>query len=216
MNLNELKERFQSELKVSIEKLQESNLYIQLKEKYDDLTPSMQKVVLWGSAAFFLYAFVSIPGDKYSNSQILVEEFESRRDLIRQMMKVHREASSSFDIPVAPDIQSLKSRIERDLRNARLLPDQILSVEPVLANSRLVPENLLSGQLDVKLTKLNIRQVVDLGFQIQSISPSVKLKDLSITAHPELKDYFDVSYSIITLSVPQNPGADNSASDKGR
>lgn len=216
MNLNELKERFQSELKVSVEKLQESNLYIQIKEKYDDLTPTMQKVVLWGGAVFFLYVFVSIPGDKYSNSQVLVEEFETRRDLIRQMMKVHREASSSFDIPVAPDVQSLKTRIERDLQNARLLPEQIVSVEPVSGNSKLVPENLLSGQLDVRLTKLNIRQVADLGFQIQSISPSVKLKDLSITAHPELKDYFDVSFSVITLSVPQNPAADDSASDKGR
>lgn len=216
MNLNELKERFQSELKISAEKFQESNLYIQLKEKYDDLNPSMQKIVLWGVSLFFLYLFISIPGDKYSNSQLLVEEFESRRDLIRQMMKVHREASGSFDIPVAPDITSLKSRIERDLQNARLLPDQIVSVEPASANSRVVPENLLSGQLDVKLTKLNIRQIADLGFQMQNISPSVKLKDMNITAHAELKDYFDVSYSMITLTVPQSPVVEDSATEKGR
>ncbi|MNY66926.1 hypothetical protein D3C86_2044270 [compost metagenome] len=56
--------------------------------------------------------------------------------------------------------------------------------------------------VQVNLAKLNRRQVIDLGYQFQSLNPSVKLKDMVMTANREDSRYFDVFYKLVALAVP--------------
>ena len=59
--------------------------------------------------------------------------------------------------------------------------------------------------MEVNLAKLNLNQILDLGHRFQSINPSVKLKDLIITANHEDGRYFDVVYKLVALAVPAAP-----------
>lgn len=205
MSLEDIKDRFASEARMTWERLQESGTYNQLKDRYENMSPSMQKITFYGGIALLAFMVLSIPYSYFSTSSAYVQEYESKRQTIREMLKVTRESADVPQIPRAPDIQSLKSTIDSQIQRASLLPEQILGTEVQQNSSSLIPANLTEGLLQIRLAKLNIRQVIDLGHQFASISPSVKMKDLVMTANRQDNRYFDVIYRLVTLAVPSVP-----------
>jgi hypothetical protein len=202
MTLDELKERFSTEAKQSWEKFQDSSLYNQMRDRYENMSPLMQKLTLAGVGAALALFLLSFPYSAYNQSGEYVAEFEDKRAVIRELLKVSREASDVPNIPVPPPMESLKNMADTQVKNANLIPEQIKSIEVAPADSKLIPQSLSMGSLVVTLSKLNLRQVVDLGYQLQSINPSVKVQDLSMTANREDSRYFDVVYKLVALSVP--------------
>ena len=76
-------------------------------------------------------------------------------------------------------------------------------IEVIAADTGLIPKGLLESGLRISLAKLNLRQIVDIGYNIQAISPSVKMNAINITANPEDPRYFDVEMKLVSLAVPQ-------------
>lgn len=202
MAFEELRERFQIESKARWEQFQESSIYIQVKEKYENLTPVMQKVTVVGICVLLLYTVLAVPLGMYSTSHSYVTEFEDKRELIRDLLKSSREAQESPNLAVPPPIESLKAQIDSQLQTSKLLPEQNGGSEVLMDKPRIIPGNLAQGVLSVKLNKLNIRQILDLGHQFQSINTSVKMTDLVMQANTQDPRYFDVVYKLAVLSVP--------------
>ena len=96
----------------------------------------------------------------------------------------------------------LRSAIESILNRAELLPEQNQGVSTGALEGRLIPQNLVSEVVFVNLSKLNLKQIVDIGASIVGISNSVKMKDMAITTHPPDPRYFDVSFKLYSLNVP--------------
>lgn len=206
MAFEDLRERLQSELKTSWDRLQESSIYIQLREKYENLSPAMQKAALFGSVAFVFLILFSVPMGYYSASSDAITEFEDKRQLIRDLLKVSREAQETPNLPLPPDTNSLKSQIDSQLQSARLLPEQIVSTDVLpQENLRTLPQNLSQGLVKVTLNQLNLRQILDVGHQIQSISPSIKMIGLQMEANAKDPRYFNVVYRLAVLAIP-SPG----------
>lgn len=208
MNFDELKERVLTQLLSYWERIRESSAYNQLRDRYENLSPSAQRWTLIGGAVAIVAIVLSFPYSYYSNSQTYVSEFEEKRGTIRELLKVSREASDIPDLAQPPPMDQLKNMADTQIKNANLLPEQIKSVEVTAANSKLIPQNLSSGSLVVTLSKLNLRQVVDLGYQLQAMNSSVKMQDLSIAANRDDVHYFDVVYKLIALAVPSTPTAE--------
>lgn len=202
MNFDDLKDRLTSELKTTWDRIQDSSLYNQLKDRYENLSPSMQKIATIGAAVLVVALVMSFPLSYYSQSSTYVGEFEEKRDVIRELLKVSREASDVPDLAQPPPVEQLRGMAEAQTKNANLLPEQVKSIEVGTSDSRLIPANLSSGTLNVHLAKLNLRQVVDLGYQLQAMNSSVKMQDLVVTANQEDNHYFDVAYKLIALAVP--------------
>lgn len=205
MNFDDLKDRLSSELRTTWERLQESTTFNQLRDRYENMSPVMQKLSAVGVVALIFLIILSIPYGYFSTSQEYVSEFEGKRTTIRELLKVSRESAEVPNIPEAPSMDILRSTIEGQITNAQLLPEQIKGTSQVEVSSKLIPKNLSQGALQVNLAKLNLRQVLDLGHQFQSINASVKLKDLTITANREDSRYFDVVYKLVALAVPATP-----------
>lgn len=203
MAFEELRERFSSEFKNQWEQFQETSLYIQAREKYENLTPPMQKLTLVGIALFISYLLLSVPLGYFSTSTEYITEFQDKRQLIRDLLKVSRESKDVPDIPVPPEVNTLKSQIDNQLQTAQILPEQIKGTEVSTERVSIIPENLMQGLVRVNLEKLNLRQIIDLGYQFQAISPSVKMTDLSIEANTSDARYFDVVYKLAVLNIPQ-------------
>lgn len=201
--LEEFKERLSQQLSAFWEQLQESSLYQQARDKYENLTPIMQKIVLVGAIAAFVMLLSLFPSSYFSNSSDSIASFEEKRNLVRDLLKVSRDANDAPDIPVPPDMMSLKSRIESNLQQAQLLPEQNRGVQIVTENSSVVPAAMLLGTLKIELSQLNLRQIIDLGYQMQSISPSVKMLSMDMNANLQKPKYFDVVFKMIALNVPQ-------------
>ena len=202
---DDLKERFVTEGKATWERIQESSTFNQLKDRYDNMTPSMQKLSIVGASAVVALIILSIPYGYYSASQTNVEDFEGKRMTIRELLKVTRESSDVPQIPQAPPMGSLQGIIDSQIQSVRLLPEQIKGTQTITNNSKLIPTAMTEGMLEVSLAKLNLNQILDLGHRFQSINPSLKLKDLIMTANREDARYFDVVYKLVALAVPAAP-----------
>ena len=201
-SFEDIKEQIQNTLKNQWEQFQESSLYIQVKERYENLTPQMQKLTLWGSAVLAILIVLSLPISYYSESATYVSEFEEKRQLVRDLLKTSRESQESPDLAVPPSMEQLKSQVDAQIQSARLVPEQILGTQIIPASSKLIPNTLSEGTLKISLAKLNLKQLIDLGYQFQSLNPSVKMLDLQIEANRLDPRYFDVTYKMAALAVP--------------
>ena len=56
--------------------------------------------------------------------------------------------------------------------------------------------------MTVKLAKLNLKQIVDIGSSLVALSESVKMKDLAIIANATDTRYYDVTYQLYSLNIP--------------
>lgn len=201
--LDELKEQVVTTLKSSWEKIQESEAYNQLNDKYQTLSPSGQKAAQAATAIIIAGIVFYSPISQLQISTELLTQFEDKRTLIRDMFKTYREASGGLQMVPAPQSSELISTIQSSLQGAKLIPEQIISVDASQAEGRLIPSSLQQGVVEVKLAKLNLRQVVDIGLQLANISQAVKVKDMLMQANAEMAGYFDVSYKLYALRVPE-------------
>ncbi|MFZ4402978.1 MAG: hypothetical protein ACOYOK_02650 [Pseudobdellovibrionaceae bacterium] len=212
---DDLKEQVQNESRQLWEKIEESSIYNQLKDRYENLTPQKQKIVVILAATAAVVTVLSFPYSYYSTSSDTISEFKDRRDLLREMQKVARESAEVPDLPVPPTVEIVKSMISSQLMAAQLLPEQIRSTEIEAVSSKLISPQLMQNAVVVSLAKLNLQQIVDIGYQLQNISASIKLKDLSVVATTEA-GYFDVVYKLITLAVPEKPTPAIAAPPEGK
>ena len=205
MNFDDLKDQLISQSRQAWEKFQESSLYNQARDRFENLSPLGQKLSLIGFSVSIVMIFLSIPWGSYSNASGHVDEFVASRNLIRDLFKVNRESQESPQLISAPSAQSLKTQIEATLISFQLLPEQLKGVELINEKSQLIPDNLMQGQIQVQLAKLNLRQITDIGYQLQSQNPSVKVKDMSIEINSQNPKYFDVTYKLAALKIPEPP-----------
>lgn len=220
MNLDDLKDSLKSQLGQTWSRIEDSSFYNQMKDRFENLPPAQQKLTLMGAGALFALFLISVPYSYYSTSAEYVSTYEEKRGLIRELLKVTRESSEVPDLPSAPSSEMLRSSIENQLRMANLLPEQMKGIDMVTAETSLIPKGLLEAGLKVSLAKLNLRQIIDIGYNIQSISPSVKMSSMDVTANAEDSKYFDVDFKLVTLSVPQThgdtPEVDSDEADNGK
>lgn len=215
MNLDDIKDNLKSQLGQTWSRIEDSSAYNQLRDRFENLTPTNQKLTLMGAGAVIALLIISVPYSYYSTSTDYVGTFEEKRGLIRELLKVTRESNEVPDLPVAPNADMLKGTVEGQLHMAKLLPEQMKSIEVMTADTNLIPKGLLESGLRISLAKLNLRQIVDIGYNIQAISPSVKMSGINITANAEDPRYFDVEMKLVSLAVPQAHVEMPEAGDEG-
>jgi hypothetical protein len=100
----------------------------------------------------------------------------------------------------------MESKAKASLSQAGLLETQIGQMESLPEGdpeNTLAPKNVQQQGLKVQVKKLNLRQVIDLGYQLQSLDSSVKMTGLEIAASSEDPHYFDTVFKLISYSLPQ-------------
>lgn len=201
--LEELKEELKTSLQTTWDRIQESEIYNQLNDRYQSMTPSGQKITQIVVAVSLTLIIFYTPLTQVQVSQEMLFQFQEKRDLIRNLFKTYRESSAQAQIDLSPEPADLIARVQSFLQNSRLVPDQIISVNLAEPEGQLIPRQLQKAVVEVKLSKLNLRQIVDIGLQLTNISSAVKVKDMSLQAHAEMAGYFDVIYKLYALNVPQ-------------
>jgi hypothetical protein len=187
----------------AFDRFRESSLYAKGQDRFENLSPAGQKLALIGLAASLIFLLLYVPFSNFTASHIELSQFEEKRSLIRELFKTYRDSSSNQNVAVPPNPGMLRTSIESVLTRAELLPEQKMGVIPGAAEGRLIPQNLVGEVVFVNLAKLNLKQIVDIGAGIAAISSSVKMKDISIRANAQDTRYFDVTYKLYTLNVPE-------------
>ena len=204
MALDELREQLSQRLKDLGAKIQDSPAYQSLKEKFDDLPANQQKIVvilLVAVVGFFLFSF---PYENWTTSSASITEFEDRRQLLRDLLKVTKEANELPSFPPAPELGQIKTDIEMRLQRFQLVSEQMAGVNVEMPNtSALVPVGRQEGGIKVLIKKLNLRQVVDITADLQSMQPAIKLKNFSLDSNIKDPRYLDATLDFVVLKVPQ-------------
>ncbi len=201
--LEEIKDQLKATLSRVWDVIQESESYAKLQDRYQTLNAGSQRLVWIVGILLITFVIFSYPLLQISNSQVLINSFEEKRSLIRDLFKTYRESSGQAGIPVSPTNENLKNAVETILTVANLIPEQRVGIIQASPEGKLIPASLVSHVLEVKLAKLNLKQIVDIGTSIAAISESVKLKDMLIAAHANDTRYYDVTYKLYALNVPE-------------
>jgi hypothetical protein len=203
----DIKEKLSNQLKSTWEKVQDSSVYISARDRFENLSPVMQKVVIAATALTVSLIILSFPYGSLISSWESASQFEQTRNLTRDLLKAARESSNIPQISPPSPVDTLQATVQSQLQRASLLPEQIASISSVEATSELIPKQLVSYALEVSLAKLNLTQVTELGYQIsiQGVDRgmTIKMTDLEIKPNASDSRYLDVIYKLVGIKVPE-------------
>jgi hypothetical protein len=217
MNFDALKEQLLDRLRQIWGQIRESSLYIELREKYEEMSPGAQKAVTAAGVGIALLIVFAIPLSNLSSSMTNVASFEESKQTLRDLLVVQRELAQTPDVPPAPPADQIKQRVQTILNDAGLAPEQIHEVKDVDTKAdpptALIPPSVQQHGVTATLMKLNLKQVTDIAYQIQSIATNAFLTSMDMTANKEDNHYYDVIYRVVGFSVEDagEPGGNTAA-----
>jgi hypothetical protein len=180
--LKEILDQIKDQVMARWDRFTESDTYISLREKYDNLPPKGQQLVVFSSFVLAFLIVFSIPYAWFSASQGSVTEFEDTKHTMGDLLEVSQEIKN---IPAQSAVMTsadLKMKVDRILTEKGLGKDQITSVnETQFTNpqgSSLIPPQINATGVETSLKKLTLKQIVDIGFEFEHISPLVKVLNL--------------------------------------
>lgn len=197
---SELKEQLHSAIKDTKDKIQDSEIYQDLKGKYDELDVQTKLYINIGSLALLLLFILGSVLSGISKVNSLKREIDDREELIGYLQKS------------ADTIKQYKSQ-NQDLNADSASPlDQW--AEGIITMSRIDKSRVEIGQertgtedkeskevlVDLKLSQINLRQLTRLLFQFtdQGKSRNLNVKDLNIDTKADPTGYLDASVTIAT------------------
>lgn len=203
MDLESIKEQIIDRFFEFKGKVEDSELYIGLKERYDNLTPNAQIGVKIAAAFMALFVLYSFPAGYLATANEKMEMFEENRQLTRDLIRAGRIARTIQLPPMAPSIDSLTSQINSAIEKENVLPEQKGGVTPKqdVVQKSIVPATIQQTGVKANLKKLNLRQLVSLGESLQQIQ-GTKLINIAILADPKDSHYFNVDYEMAAFSLP--------------
>lgn len=204
MAFEDLRENISNQLEQLGERITNSAAFTSMRERYENFNSFQQKV---SKATFFLALFfigAYLPMEYFLVSLDSESEFETKRKLIKNIIRSERELTSLPDIPRPLPAETVKSSIESQLTEMNLLPEQIKQVTiNYQPTSSLIPANKIQYGVDVTINKINVKQLTNLGSKLQIIHPAVKLKDLIITLNREDARYLNAEIKLVALNIPE-------------
>ena len=209
--LKETLDQLKDTLLARWDQFQESDTYISLRERYDNLPPRGQKLAVF--AAFFMAFLVvfSIPYAWFATSQTTVVEFEDTKDTIEDLLEVSQEVKNMPPQSLGIASSELKMRVDKILAEKGLSKEQITSVnETQFTNpqgSTLIPAQITAAGIEAHLKQLTLKQVVDIGYDLDRISPLVKVLNLEMKATEADVHFYDVQFRVSSFSVKEAPSA---------
>ena len=201
MAFEDVRDNLKEQLRQISSNVQESSAYINLKEKYQGYSPTAQKGILAGVVALSFLLIMAVPYMFYSGSQTSMEDFESRRTLVRDLFRATREAGSLPPPPPPISSSDLQNNARNLLNGARLQAEQITGVAETPVTVTGIPKTVEQAGILVSLSKLNLRQIVQIGHELQNIHPMARMNGLEIKANVTDPKYYDAAFKIVAFSA---------------
>ena len=203
MNFDDLKDQLTERLQEIWSKIQESESFIILKERYDNLNPNAQQAIIWGAALFAFYIIYSIPAGFVDSSNELEEYFVENRQLTRDLIRAGRIERNTQMPPQAPNFESLKQQATSAMTRERVLEEQKRPPKAAnnIAPASLVPKSIKQNGLKLGAKKLNLRQTIKIAESLSNINSS-RLMNMYIQADGKDPHYFSVDYEVASFSLP--------------
>ncbi|MES2965598.1 MAG: hypothetical protein V4760_17080 [Bdellovibrionota bacterium] len=218
MALEDIRDSVKEQFSAVFARVRESSAFIELSEKYQSLSPTAQKGALAGGGLLAFLILMLVPWMYFSSSSDQLTQYEDKRSLVQTVYQVSREASSVGLRNSAPIAASdFQSKAQGIVTESALQPEQMQYVSPIPAAT--VPgiaKSIDQAGVEVSLKKLNLSQVIDIGYKLQSMDSRGRLLGLDIKASTTDRHYYDVIYRVIGFGPKPDTGTAGTAGRKAR
>jgi hypothetical protein len=208
MRFEEIKEQLVDTSKFYWEKIRETPVFIQAQEKYEELSPNVQRLIKYGAAFFVIYFIFSFPLAWRNQANENLEKYQKNRDLIEDLLNVQVELQNAPDVNTKVNANQLQAETTDVLDKSGLSKEQITSNSVVTSTDRqfaFIPKEINYVGVQIALSKLNLTQILDIGTKLQNVNKSAKLIELDMSANKDDNHYYDVTF--LLASFTGAPGA---------
>ncbi len=211
MAFEDLREQLKERASETLAKVQESGAYNTLRENYESQTPTVQKAITIGGIVFAVFFVLMFPYAYISSGSDSLTAFEENRELIQGLLRASRSANEAPPLPPPLSPDTLRSSVERIVRDNGLLPDQTapLADIPQDVYKSYAPGGVLHTAVDIPLKKLNLMQVIEIGNFLQNgLGPGIKLMGVEVVQSAGQTHYYDMNLQVVSFGIPSLAGGD--------
>lgn len=206
MNFEDIKEQLQDQLKASLEKIKDSTLYIQLKERYDQLSPKNQKYLNIASAILVFYFIISIPISFLNEANTSIEKYKAQKELLARLVKTKEMKDNTPPMASPIEASRLSRNIESYLTKEGFKKEQITKTENFKEDNKGqfpdAPKDAIISGVKVALKQINLKQFVDVIYNTQRQARPGKMTHLKMSPNAEKAGFFDIEFEIRNFEVP--------------
>lgn len=195
--LTSLIENIKERLKVILAEQQESELYIKIKDKYDELPTHMQRVVKYSSYSLALVFVLWLPLTSVLDSVDQNTEFGEQRAALKDFLKIQREFSALPVIPNPPSPMTLKGPMDQKIMAQGVAPTQI---KETVEDNKGSPVNVEMKGIRYHIQHVTIKQALNIAYELENIDKSLRLSDLELTAEQKDPHFYDLKFRIINFA----------------
>lgn len=208
MILDDVRDKALETLQVVKSKLDESETFNRLKERYDSLSPIMQKTIQSIAALVVALILFQFPKSFYDTGTENLALFEENRDLTLNLYRIKRLSITTPQTVPPLQASELEGRARTAVTAARVQPEQIKGIS-LFDNagphsSSFIPKEVTQAGVEVRLANLNLTQIVDIGHQLTN-QGSAKIVGLDVRPGTAVGNYFDATFKVVSFNFPSAP-----------
>ncbi len=219
MAFEDLREQLKDRANEAMAKIQESSTFNTLRERYESQTPSVQRLIVIAGITLTILMILSIPMSYISSGSEYLSQFDENRQLIQGLLRAARSAKEPPALPPPQTPESLQGSIQRVVREAGLLPDQVgpIASMPGEVYKEFAPPGVSHTAMTVQLKKLNVDQILEIGNMLQNMAPGVKLIGIEVVQSEGQTHYYDMIAAVMSFGMATpDVGEDSDATPSGR
>ncbi len=200
-------------------RLEESDSYVQLKERYESFPPLIQKLVAGSLVLLIALVLLQFPLSFYNRGSENIALYEENRDLVLDLYRIKRKSVATPQLPPPLEKTELEGRARSAVTAARVQPDQIKAIAFIdnagATASGLIPKNVSQAGVELRLGNLNLTQIVDIGHALTNLSSTTKIIGLEVRPGSAPGNYFDANFKVVSFNIESAPPAKGRAKESG-
>ncbi|MCX7674716.1 MAG: hypothetical protein N2Z70_02660 [Bdellovibrionaceae bacterium] len=206
--LQKIRSRLSQEWALTLERLR-SQAWFQ--KAYNTWVTWPEKKRTW-----FLHGALGLTGlllllpawSRWGESEVLLESIEEQRLMARALILSQKQVQDS-DLGINPQSpEVLKSRINNEILQPEILPDQLLQLtqdtSPVPASLN-IPESFIAEKMILSVKQLTVKQLSRILRNLSALAPGqLYFHGLHISQDPSMKSYLNLEVKMLALKYPDD------------
>ena len=195
MDLSNVKEELKQFLSNTYSVIVNSSAFYFVKEKYDHLSPPYRKGIYITCLLLLAGGLLYYPFSQLYLSHTYIRDFKLKKSLTQNLMELsatNSMASSNTYTYGQDPVRFIKNR----LPVLRISKDKIKHVKLVKPDKQIKQLNISANleAVEVEIEKLNLKELVQYGYELENFSDNMKLTGLRVQEAPIGSNYFNVAY----------------------
>jgi len=206
-NLEDLLDRIKESMAQLWSRVEENSTYNTVRENFETLPSSTQKLLKAGGILLLLVGLFAIPISNILGASSYVSEFDQKRELVEDLIKASADQQKGSPLPPGLNSQALQSRVQSKVTSMRLMESQGPTITPLgdKAAGNLAPKAVTQTGVAVDFQGLNLSQVLDVGARLEALDASVKMMGMKVQPSQKFKNYYDATFQLVSFSLPVSP-----------